>query len=750
MKIGYICIIIFFENTIVSQMEKQSNVVIITNYKENCDINYDMLVSMTWNQQILPYFHKQLTELKFTEEIENFYTEFNKFLIEYFVYDDKECLFCTNHIYEFFIENYDFFNELNLDEFRQDLNINFNVMFETSMKLTYIKYYDFMQKNKKVIIQKKTLFNFYVLQHYIDDHIDHLSKSADIHVEIISIHYTHKVEENYLYDHFSKKIFLDNDICYALGIFIDPGFDYYNLCYHVVYHLHDLVNKLINFIDQICSSINLLEFESIDFKLIIPSSFLPIYAEESFYKGSYKEHIKVLTRTYALKKSISDSLTLILNLIDHIHLFNPRKYRCQQSMLNFKLFDKKFKNFNDVELKYKLDHFSNYTNETSNKDKLINVNVSLVEYITNKITSKTISLELLQGHENIYFDDQKMDTKYDFFSRICQTFFKTISMYLMKLGFEHYENSFTFYTYVSNVLRDIEKEGIFTFEILKNFYNTYIEQTIDFNINTEPININIIHKKIAKANLSNVSKEEQMCEVEKSFDSMHFIHLNTNYTNPKTGSDEKEINLSDEDIKIGDNADHSSILKCCVYNAIYVILYNCSIFKEPTEFHMLLNELNFYINKPNLCNNNQHTKKSMKEISFLVKMKDIRYLETIKTMTMVNKDVSTYHIWNYYYLKCKESHQFDDKEKLKIQNDINKMFKNYYFDKKTNENYYNHVFVMRVFVLNCTCSCMFNRMSVEISDEYVTEFILLTIENYIKANKERLPEYFYIVKSIIQ
>ncbi|KAM0686609.1 hypothetical protein COBT_002166 [Conglomerata obtusa] len=298
-----------------------------------------------------------------------------------------------------------------------------------------------------------------------------------------------------------------------------------------------------------------------------------------------------------------------------------------------------------------------------------------------------------------------------------------------------------------NVLENIKKEGIFTFEILKNFYDLYIKKTIEINLNSEPTYINFINDKLATFDSIENSREEHSSQGNNSFDSNKYPNRNKKSLNLKNANDEKEIDIIGENTKLGEADNHYKIFESCIYHAIYAILYNCSLFKDQFDFHILLNELNFNIDKPNFSINNRYNMKSTEENSTINAINDCRYLNTNITIAMVNNGVPTYHICNYYYIKCKELHDFDNNEKYKIQNDIIKMFSDYFNSNKSMiDKHSNYVFITRLFILNCACSNMLDRICNEISDDVIFEYIYITIENYIKAYKDALPEYLMLKK----
>ncbi|KAM0687585.1 hypothetical protein COBT_001170 [Conglomerata obtusa] len=750
MKMGYIGIIIFFENTFMSQMENRHIFTFITNYKENCEISYDMLVSMSWNQQILPYFHKELTEFEHDEDFKCFYTAFDTFLIEYFIEKEKEDTICKNRAYKFYIKNYDFFNKLYLDNRRQNSLDKLEKDVGIIMINLYNKYYDFMQTNKEIIKQSKTLFTFYVLQHYINDNIDHLPKYENVHVDL-NIIYAYELFESkkqYLYDYLSFNYISDHKKSHVLGIFIDPAFNYNSLKYNVVNYFNDLLQEILNFIHRNEDIDNSYKFDSIELKFIIPEFYLPLFTEESCCNNTTKNNNDVIHMTYALKKSAYNYLDLVSKLKGYDYLIEPSEFSCNKNKDDLQKFYGNVKRFYGITSINTAYHYSNYT-EKSSKKILANANIALVEYLTNKFASTTIRLELHEEYKGIYFKDKKIENEYGFLCNICQIFFKEVSIFLNKFGLKHDENSFTFYTYMLNVLEDIKSEEIFTFKNLQNFYDTYIEKTIEFNLDTEPMYINIIHKKCANDNSNDVSKIDQMRRGQNSFGGDKIPNLNEKFTKfENTIGTKKKTNLSVENTKLGDTFGHFTILKKCVSHAIYAILYNCSLFKTPLNFHMLLNELNFHINTPNLSIINQSIKKTTGEMSTPIATKIKRYFNTRKTVAKANNGLSTYHICNYYYLKRNKSYKFDDKEKLKIQKDINGMFINYYSLKKSKNNKHcNHVFVIRVFNLNCTCFNRLDKLSHTISNEVIIDFIYLTIENFIKSNKDKLPEFIMLEKN---
>lgn len=225
---------------------------------------------------------------------------------------------------------------------------------------------------------------------------------------MLPIHYTSSFKAEYLYNYFNTKIFLDINKFYALGIYIEPAFDYFNLWTNIVLYSHDLVHKLSSFINQISCVNNQHKFKSLQIKIILPVSFLPLFTEESFCNDNTKFVINVFYKTYALQKSIYHLWDFMVNDKDHRYLVIASVFRLEKNNCELKNIQEDSKNFNDANTNYIVHYFSNYTKKLIEKNKLIDVNVALVEYLTEEIVSSTIRLKLLEEYKNIYFNNQKL------------------------------------------------------------------------------------------------------------------------------------------------------------------------------------------------------------------------------------------------------------------------------------------------------------------------------------------------------
>ncbi|KAM0687586.1 hypothetical protein COBT_001171, partial [Conglomerata obtusa] len=445
--------------------------------------------------------------------MEEFSIKFNNFLVKSFLQDNIDCL---SYVYQFYSENLKFFNDLNLDNFRQDYNMNDNVDCKQNIRNIYDAYYEFFKDNKNAIINKKTLFIFYVLQHYITSNIDSLlgSEKIDINIKVIFAHDLSEFKTKNKNDYFSAEELTDGSKICDIGILIDPAYNYFNKSNDLMVYSHNLLQEIFDFLERgyddneddrkfVLMRIN-------DIKSQIP---LPIFTEEFFCDEITTAAYNDINETYALKESIYHYFNLIEILEKSVLIINPINYLYQNNINVYKESNMESKNFIDTGANYTVYNYSNQTNCLITKNKLIRVNTALVQYLTQKIVyAKIIRLKLLATHQDTFLKIHKNKTEYDIICRICQIFFKEISLYLSKLGLKPCENSFTFYTFFKTILTIIDNHIVLSLAMLENFYAKYIDKIIDVNLNCNPTFISIITEEHEKDSLTFVTEAEKINE----------------------------------------------------------------------------------------------------------------------------------------------------------------------------------------------------------------------------------------------
>lgn len=745
MKIGYVSIIIFFIKTMSSDTMKKHIIPIITNYNENCNDNYSILISYVWNQQILPSFYDEIMLLKSKENIEEFSNKFKNFLVKSFLQDEIDCL---SYVYQFFSEKLEFFNDLNLDNFRQDYSMNVNVDSKQNIRDTYDTYYKFFKNNKNAIINKKTLIIFYVLQHYITNIKDCLlgSKKIDINIKVIFAHDLSEFKTKNKNDYFSAEELTDGSEICDIGILIDPAYTYFNKSNDLMEYLHNLLQEIFDFLIRgYDDNEDDRKFDFIwinDIKSQIP---LPIFTEEFFCDEITTAVYNVINETYALKESIYHYFNLIEILEEFVLIINPINYLYKNNINVYKESNMESKNFYDTRANYTVYNYSNHTNCLITKNKLIRVNTALVQYLTQKIiNAKIIRLQLLATHQDTFFKVHKNKTEYDIICRICQIFFKEISLYLCKLGLKPCENSFTFYTFFKTIFTELDNHKVLSLEMLENFYAKYIDKIIDVNLNCNPTFISIVTEEHEKDSLIFVAETGKINEDKNLFNRTEYINPNNRYSETQTFEDDKESNNDFEKTENDYNVDHNIILSNCIYYAIHAILYNCSFLQDPIHYHKFLDEFNNYIDRPNLNISSKHIEKSNKDISTMREIGLARNTDPYKILADVADNVNTVHICNFYHLRCKESQQFDNEEKSKIQKDIEAMFVDFCnLNFKLKDNCLKHYIEPRIIILNCTCMGTYEDNITIISDEAIVDYIKNEIDVFIMTNKEKLSNFYF-------
>ncbi|KAM0686078.1 hypothetical protein COBT_002704, partial [Conglomerata obtusa] len=483
---------------------------IITNYDFKNKDDFDALVFVTWNEFLLAIIHDVINQ-EITENI-NQDEKIIDFLTKMFIPNENEAI---ENIHEFIKTNYVKLSKIKYDHYA--CNTFADKTLEKRYKFLYYNkiYYDFIKDKRNILVDNKSIINFYVIC-FFRLQVSDSSIALSDHNFKINYHPTNQLDERNYQKLLSDKVANESNIQYRLGLFISPVFDNGNYNEDNVKKIFEATKKVDLIIEKLDSLIkNDKIMSNVFFYNLIRSMVEPQYIE-SYFKINEHSHIYTsfeanfwvirafcvyldlrkyfdvsiycnpndfklnVLETYNTCKILSadgiiDDLEINKNIVHTVYgssnFFIDDKFDSQfidiQNVNNF--FAKALLCYTILRIsseifefdtnEQKIEHFFNVI-EIENKEPL---NTNCIE--SNVDVTKALNIKILYA---------------------CQLIYRELKLTLIKMGFNYSENVFHIYSFVHGVLKTLEKYELNDDTIIEEFYESFKNKNIKINLfNTE-------------------------------------------------------------------------------------------------------------------------------------------------------------------------------------------------------------------------------------------------------------------------